>query len=479
MKKRKVFILAGLGYGDEGKGAMVDFLVRRYGASAVVKYTGGPQAAHYVTESGGRWHCFSQFGSGTLVPGVVTHISRHVLIKPQNILVEELELQAKGVTDALQRLTIDPECSLVTPYHAMIGQMLEIQRGTARHGSVGIGVGQAALDRERGNPPLVVKDTFRKEELSKKLKAHRDEKIAIGEKILGESSLPEIAALLDHFKNHRDISQLEEEYRLFAGALPAGLISDDERIAALLAGGGPIVFEGAQGALIDCEYGFWPYVTKTGTGIENARELLLPFSDSIDTTAIGILRAYSYRHGPGPLVTEDDALDEELPEVHNKETKWQGRVRRGWPDLLSIRYALAINGSIDVMAITHLDRLSLLKYVKICTSYQFRGPSEALFDLFKWHRTSEGVMVISDIFPVRQKGSDKRTLLLEQCQPLDFRHIPGEQEDISTIKKAGELPARMGRYLDFIQGQTIPVGYISVGPTAHHKIIMPCAACTE
>jgi len=144
--------VVGLGAGDEGKGASVDALVRRLGLGLVVRHNGGPQAAHHVVREDGVVHRFAQFGSGTLVPGVRTHLSRFMLVEPLGLAREAAALGRIGVAAPLQRLTIDGACAVVTPFHRLFGRMQELVRGPDRHGSCGLGVGAAYVDAH--NPRL-------------------------------------------------------------------------------------------------------------------------------------------------------------------------------------------------------------------------------------------------------------------------------------------------------------------------------------
>eukprot|EP01001_Neometanema_parovale_P000194 NODE_1020_length_1936_cov_144.322670_g969_i0.p1 GENE.NODE_1020_length_1936_cov_144.322670_g969_i0~~NODE_1020_length_1936_cov_144.322670_g969_i0.p1 ORF type:complete len:244 (+),score=25.14 NODE_1020_length_1936_cov_144.322670_g969_i0:61-792(+) len=146
MEPASVILVAGLLYGDEGKGTTIDFLARQFQASLVVRYNGGPQAMHHVVLPSGIWHCFSQFGSATFVHGVRTLLSKHMVISPPNLMREEQELRESGVTDAITRLHIDRQCRIVTPLHRLVTQIAEILRGAGRHGSTGIGVGVTVED---------------------------------------------------------------------------------------------------------------------------------------------------------------------------------------------------------------------------------------------------------------------------------------------------------------------------------------------
>ncbi|HEY7215209.1 MAG TPA: adenylosuccinate synthetase, partial [Thermoanaerobaculia bacterium] len=137
----RAFLLVDLGFGDAGKGLLTDFLVRRSGATVVVRYNGGAQAGHNVVTPDGRHHTFAQLGSGSFVAGVRTFLSRHVVVHPTALLAEAAALRAKGVGDALDRVRLSERALVITPFHQAAGRLRELARGAARHGSCGVGVG--------------------------------------------------------------------------------------------------------------------------------------------------------------------------------------------------------------------------------------------------------------------------------------------------------------------------------------------------
>lgn len=474
MAESRAIITAGLGAGDEGKGSIVDFLVRRYRASAVIRYSGGPQAAHHVVAPDGTWHCFSQFGSGTLIPSVRTHLCRSVFIKPQNMISEELSLRNKGITDAFTRLSIDPACPIVTPYHAMIGQMLELERGASRHGSVGMGVGQAVLEHNAGASTVITAlDLSDKSMLREKLAIHQKMRIEQAEEIRKRSPGVEMERLFHYFTKEVKPGELLTFYRRFNRLIHHNLVNDEEYLRDLVSQKTTFVCEGSQGALIDAEYGFWPYVTKTKTTTEAAEALIRPFGGRVEVKKLGIARGYSYRHGPGPMVTEDISLSRLTPELHNKATAWQGRIRTGWFDLIAARYAVLANNSVDAVALTHLDRLSLLPDFRIYLSYRYHGREvDTLSDFFRWHRDKNTHPVIEALTLCKNEMSRGRTDLLFSCKPGACRVFKGTPESIESGRSRERLPHRIRRFIEYIaedRGLGIPVSIVSVGATALQK----------
>src|SRR3989344_2017692 len=165
--KKKAVLVGGLGFGDEGKGTTTEFLTGFYKAGVVIRYNGGAQAGHNVVLRDGRQHVFSQFGSGTFVPGVKTHLSRFVVVNPVSMFNEEKHLQRVGVTDAFQRTTIDEQATIVTPYHRIANQLAEISRGPNRHGSCGRGIGEAVSDRFKYRDKILLAGDLRDKNIIK------------------------------------------------------------------------------------------------------------------------------------------------------------------------------------------------------------------------------------------------------------------------------------------------------------------------
>ncbi|GIJ68967.1 adenylosuccinate synthetase [Virgisporangium ochraceum] len=347
-------VVVDLGFGDAGKGTVVDWLCAsrpvRTVASAgdepaisVVRFNGGGQAAHTVVLPDGRRHTFAQFGSGTLRPGVRTHLSRFMVVDPLALVVEADHLVALGVGDALSRLTVDAGAPLATPYHRAANRARELARGADRHGSCGMGVGETmAYLLAHPDAAPHVGDCRDPELLRHKLSRLRGRL----EDELGPLDAPPVDACVDAFT-------------AFASAVS---IVDGAFLERLL-DTGTVVFEGAQGVLLDEWHGFHPYTTWSTTTFANAEELLA----GRDALRLGVLRTFTTRHGPGPLVTEDPALD--LTDPHNPTNPWQGPFRVGHFDAVAHRYALDVCGGVDALALTHLDVAG--RGVRMCRRYDW------------------------------------------------------------------------------------------------------------
>jgi adenylosuccinate synthase len=351
-------IVVDLGYGDAGKGTVVDWLCSPHGSVSpgggapvhtVVRFNGGAQAGHNVVTTDGRQHTFAQFGSGTFSPGVRTHLSRFMLVDPLALAAEAGHLAALGVPDALARLTVDRDALLTTPYHRAANQARELARGQDRHGSCGMGIGETARYALSypGDAPRAG-DGEAPRTLARKLTLLRDR----------------LAAELGPLAGLPPVADLCAAYQAFAAAVP---LTGPGYLAGVLHRG-RVVFEGAQGILLDEWRGFHPYTTWSTTTFANAEALLAEAGET--AVRLGVVRSYLTRHGPGPFVTEDPTL--ELPEPHNRHGQWQGVFRTGHFDAVALRYAVEVAGGVDALAVTHLDTVTA-RPVRLCRRYEVDG----------------------------------------------------------------------------------------------------------
>lgn len=420
MNSTNNYIVVGLGFGDEGKGTITDYLVRKYNAQFVVRYNGGPQAAHNVVTPDNHWHCFSQFGSGTMVPGVKTYLSHFTAINPSFIMAEYKVLASKGYQDALQRLYIDDNCVVITPYHIHMNRFLERVRGEKRHGSCGLGVGQAILDsRNHLLPTIYVKDFANVAALRQKLNLLRLMKIDVADQHLAvNDGNNEAMSEYENLKFGYDIEKLIDMYSCFA---KSGVHIIDRDSSKTLLHNKLTIYEGAQGVLLDENYGFWPYVTPSTTTTRNAQFLMDDLSLNNNHKTIGVLRAFATRHGAGPFVSEDNELSQKIKDVYNKFNLWQGAMRMGWFDIVAICYALQVC-PVDELALTNIDRLSGFKEVRVCMAYKIAQNeiSENVVAKFCDYSLQENAFLIKklkvDNFDVSAR--QQQSILLKKCKPV-------------------------------------------------------------
>lgn len=336
--------VVGLGWGDESKGACVEKLTRELPIDTIVRFNGACQCAHNTITPEGVHHTFSQFGSGMIASQTVkTHLSRFMLIEPASMMRESLSLNKK-ISDVWSRTTVDGDALIITPFHKYLNRLRETMRGDMRHGSCGRGVGVAReFHLKHGKWALFAKDTKNKVIALEKLHFIKNTlmtEIVEREAFLGvDKTKDTINGLLGACMN------VYEEW-------PARIVDSLEPADCM-------VFEGAQGVLLDETHGTAPHNTWTDTTFNNA-DTLLDELGVTDRYRIGCLRTYHTRHGAGPFPTEDDRLKAVLPELHNGTGEFQGAFRVGYFDFELAQKAIDIVGGIDCLSLSHLDRLSAL-----------------------------------------------------------------------------------------------------------------------
>jgi len=378
----RAFLVVDLGFGDAGKGLLTDFLVRRTGATVVVRYNGGAQAGHNVVAPDGRHHTFAQLGAGSFVAGVRTFLSRHVVVHPTALLLEAEALHAKGAGDVLARLRISERALLITPFHQAAGRLREMARGESRHGSCGAGVGEAVQDALAWpGEAIVAADLRDPPRLRRKLRRVRERK---GDEIAALAAAVPAGAGKTRESAVFTAAGVPERWAAQAAALArGGQVTEDATLGSWLDGAPAVVFEGAQGVLLDEWAGFHPHTTWSRCTLDHAHEILAAAAPGADVERIGVMRAHAVRHGPGPLPTETAELRPAVVE-HNRRGPWQGPVRYGWFDAVLARYALDVVGPIDLLALTHLDVPPRLRRWQVCGGYRFASaaaPGDAVTDL--------------------------------------------------------------------------------------------------
>ncbi len=423
----KNVVVVGTQWGDEGKGKVVDLLTDR--ASAVVRFQGGHNAGHTLVIDG-RKTVLHLIPSGILRDNVQCLIGNGVVLSPTALLEELTMLEQAGVP-ARERLKISESCPLILPYHIALDQAREIARGKNAIGTTGRGIGPAYEDK-------VSRRGLRLGELLDP--GHFTER-------LREVMEYHNHALENYFKaDPVDYEKVLDE-ALAQGEQIAPLVHD---IPGLLhhmrKQGKHIMFEGAQGALLDIDHGTYPYVTSSTTTAGGAASGSGVGPRDLDYI-LGIVKAYTTRVGAGPFPTElfdDDGRH--LGEKGHEFGATTGRQRRcGWLDTVSLKRSLNIN-SVTGMCITKLDVLDGLKTIRICVGYRLQGSSV-------------------DVPPV---GAD----LMEQCEP-EYIEMPGWSESTVGVKTLDGLPQAAQAYLNKVEELCeTPIAIISTGPDRAETIIL-------
>jgi adenylosuccinate synthase len=396
MSTTRYAAVLGLGFGDCGKGHFIDALTRRWQAHTVVRFNGGAQAGHNVVapaegNSPARHHTFSQFGAGTFVPGVHTLLVNPMIVHPTALLVEAEALGRLGITDALSRLTIDARCRITTPFHQAAGRLRELLRGASAHGTCGVGVGET-VRHALEHPEQELRYEHLPQFDTANTRTPLDRLQAIRETLLREFS-PQCpkgsAALSAEFQTLQD-ETLATRWLASARALARHCPpAPPEVIQSRLQQPGCVLFEGAQGVLLDEWRGFHPHTTWSSINTAAVNEVVTRFEIESPVDHYGVIRTYLTRHGAGPFPTHDATLEGFLPEPHNNGDNWQGHFRRGHPDAVLLRYALESVGQLSGLLISHLDVFQGGRSLRWCAHYSVASSSG------QWPRFVERLPLVS------------------------------------------------------------------------------------
>lgn len=391
---KRAVITVGLGFGDEGKGVAVDHLTRELGADLVVRYCGGSQAGHTVELPDGRRHTFSQFGAGTLAPTCPrTYLGPAVVIDPPAMFREAQHLVELGVPAPLRLVTVHPRCLVTTPWLKLLNRLRELSRGSDRHGSCGQGIAEARTYWLRhGEDAVFAADLRTPETLRHKLELQR-------QRVLLECQ-PLLATCPADALHDLGVDAWESGVEELAAEL-AGLGWGEVEIAPEVPAHRTMVLEGAQGVLLDEYRGLHPYTTWSTVTPHHAWDVITRAgSDAV--AVIGVTRAYTTRHGEGPLPTFSAELTARLADPGNPWNRWQSSIRCGWLDLPLLRYAATVCGPLDGLAVSHFDQFDGAE-CRVCEAYRGWAPDPAAVPNLAWQerltervRSAEPVLIPAD-----------------------------------------------------------------------------------
>lgn len=408
MKQQGVVII-GVQWGDEGKGKIVDYYTAK--ADIVARFQGGNNAGHTIVVAG-KHTVLHLIPSGVLHSHARCYVGSGVVLDP-TVFLEEIELLKKaGVPGLEERVAISDRCHLILDYHKHLDAAREGHKSADKIGTTKRGIGPAYEDRasRRG---LRVSDLLQVDTFEDKVRANLEEKNFLLKNYYKVSEV-NMESFFDKCK------RLAEALRPFVRDVSA-LIHQDIQT------GKRILFEGAQGLLLDPDYGTYPYVTSSHT-LPSQAALGLGTRLPKDTLFLGIIKAYSTRVGEGPFPTElKDSMGDKLRESGMEFGATTGRPRRcGWLDLVAIRYALRVSG-IKNLAITKADVLSGVPELKVCVGYELDGK------------------------PLDTLPAD--TSALYRVKPV-YKTFPGWSQDLSKIQSAQQFPTQLRDYLQFIEDST-------------------------
>jgi adenylosuccinate synthase len=426
MSARNVVVI-GTQWGDEGKGKIVDWLTDR--AQGVVRFQGGHNAGHTLV-IGGKKTVLHLIPSGILRERVDCFIGNGVVVSPQALVAEMDELEQAGARGVVARLSVSEACPLILPYHAALDLAREAAKGEKKIGTTGRGIGPAYEDKV-ARRAIRLQDLFDPKRFAEKLR-----------ELLEFHNF-----VLKNFYRQEEVSyQKTLDDTLALAPRLAPLIADVPRaLYHANRAGKNLLFEGAQGSLLDIDHGTYPFVTSSNcvAGAAAAGAGIGPMHLHY---VLGITKAYSTRVGEGPFPTElSDATGERLRQRGQEFGATTGRPRRtGWFDAAALKRSIQLNG-VSGLCITKLDVLDGVEAVKICVGYKLEGS-------------------FSEILPV---GAEE----LERCHPV-YEELPGWMESTVGIRAHDELPAAARAYLRRIEELAgVPVDLISTGPDREETIV--------
>ena len=418
-------IVVGAQWGDEGKGKITNMLAKT--ADVVVRFGGGNNAGHTVIVGEDRFE-LHLIPSGILYPEKQNIIANGVVVDPEALVQEMKMLEEKGVS--LANLYLSETAHVIMPYHKILDKAEENRKGAGKIGTTGKGIGPAYIDKVARRGIRFV-DTLDKERFNKKLSETLEYQNLLLEKVYGEKPLK--------------VTDIIDEYQEYISILRDKIINTSLLLEEAYNNKKNIFFEGAQGTLLDVDYGTYPFVTSsnptaggvcTGSGFGPTR---------IDDV-IGVAKAYLTRVGEGPFPTElNDETGEYLREKGHEYGVTTGRPRRcGWFDIPIIKHACRVNGLTEI-ALTKLDVLTGIDEIKVCTAYEYRGK-------------------LLEEFPLESE-------ILSECKPV-YTSITGWQEDISGITGYEKLPETVQNYIKLIEKYTgVRVSIIGTGPEREEAVI--------
>jgi len=422
-----VIVIVGAQWGDEGKGKIVDVLTEK--AACVARYQGGHNAGHTVVINNEKF-VLHIIPSGILHKGKVCIIGNGVVVDPSALIDEVDGLKKRGIKVG-ENLLLSKNAHLIMPYHTAIEREQEKLKGSKKIGTTGKGIGPAYVDKA-ARVGLRAGELLFPEIFKEKLKAN----------VSGVNHLLKTLYNAPAF----DAEALYKEYMGYAERLSAHIADTDIIINKMVDKNKNMLFEGAQGTLLDVDHGTYPYVTSSSSGAGGACTGLGVGPTKI-TGVIGVVKAYTTRVGEGPFPTEiNDSLGEKIREKGGEYGATTGRPRRcGWLDIVALRYAVRING-LSGIVLTKLDILDGLDTIKICNAYKYGGK-------------------IYKEFP-------KELNVLESCEPV-YEEVFGWKESTSGIKKFERLPKAAQRYIRKIERMlNVEINIVSSGQKRDELIML-------
>jgi adenylosuccinate synthase len=419
-------VIVGTQWGDEGKGKITDYLAEK--ADVVVRYQGGNNAGHTVEKEGIQYK-LHLIPSGILYSEKICIIGNGVVIDPASLIEEIDNLQKQGIS--VDNLKISDRAHIVFPYHIKQDELEEISKGKNDLGTTKRGIGPCYMDKSE-RIGIRVCDLLKPKVFEEKLRRNVEKKNKLFKELYGAEGF--------------DFEEMYRKYLEYAEKIKPFVTDTTVLLYDLIKGGKKVLFEGAQGTLLDLDLGTYPYVTASHP-IAGGVTVGAGIGPTMIDEVIGVVKAYTTRVGKGPFPTElFDENGEFLREKGHEYGTTTGRARRcGWLDAVILKYSVRVSGMTH-FALTKLDTLTGLKKIKICTGYKFNG------------------RIITD-FPASLED-------LAQCEPV-YEEFDGWEEDIQGAKTFDDLPYNAQKYIRRIEELIgIKAAIISVGPERNQTIVL-------
>ncbi|WP_071461047.1 adenylosuccinate synthase [Bacillus massilinigeriensis] len=411
-------VVVGSQWGDEGKGKITDFLSEN--AEVVARYQGGNNAGHTI-KFNGETYKLHLIPSGIFYHDKICVIGNGMVVDPKALVQELAYIHEKGVST--DNLRISNRAHVILPYHLKLDEVEEARKGDNKIGTTKKGIGPAYMDKA-ARMGIRIADLLDRETFEEKLTYNLEEKNRLLERMYDSEG----------FK----IEDILEEYYEYGQQIAKYVCDTSVVLNDALDEGRRVLFEGAQGVMLDIDQGTYPFVTSSNP-VAGGVTIGSGVGPSKITHAVGVCKAYTTRVGDGPFPTElNDATGDQIREVGREYGTTTGRPRRvGWFDSVVVRHARRVSGLTD-LSLNSIDVLTGIPTLKICTAYRYNGE-------------------IIEEFPASLK-------VLAQCEPV-YEELPGWTEDITGCKSLAELPENARHYIERVSQLTgIPLSIFSVGP---------------
>jgi len=419
-------VVVGTQWGDEGKGKITDFLAES--AEVVARYQGGNNAGHTIIFDGKKYK-LHLIPSGIFYKDKICVIGNGMVIDPKALIEELKYIHSFGFST--KNLKISDRAHVIMPYHIKLDNVEEDSRGSNKIGTTRKGIGPAYMDKA-ARIGIRIADLLDREEFTRKLERNLAEKNMLLEKMYNTAGF--------------DLNEILEEYLGYAEIIRPYVTDTSVVLNDAIDRGSRVLFEGAQGVLLDIDQGTYPFVTSSNP-IAGGVTIGSGVGPTKIHQVIGVAKAYTSRVGDGPFLTElKDEIGDHIREVGAEYGTTTGRPRRvGWFDSVVVRHARRVSG-VTGLAITKLDTLTGLDTLRICTAYKYNGQ-------------------IIESFPANLN-------VLSKCEPI-YEELPGWKEDISGVRSINDLPENARHYIERITQLTgIPLSIFSVGPDREQTVVV-------